>query len=126
MIKKGSNPDFYDSIGVGSYPIDIHITTNSHTFMYAPTERFTIPLGALIPIKTRNLIPSSKNIGTTHLTSACFRLHPIEWNIGEVSGYLASFALDKNIEIAQVYENKELLKEFQDHLTKNGIELHWR
>lgn len=125
MVKEGSNPDFIDSVGVGSYPIDIHITTNSHTFMYVPTERFTIPLGAMIPIKTKNLIPSSKNIGTTHLTGGCYRLHPIEWNIGEVAGYLASYAIDNGIDISMVYDDKNRLKEFQSILETNGIQLHW-
>lgn len=126
MIKEGSNPDFIDSIGVGSYPIDLHITHKSHTFMYLPTERFTIPLGSMIPIKTKNLIPSCKNIGTTHLTSGCYRLHPIEWNIGEVAGYLASYSIDKNVNISVVYDDKKILKDFQDLLVKNGIELHWK
>ena len=126
MIKLGSVPDFDDSIGVGSYPIDLHITHKTHTFMYVPTERFTIPLGSMIPIKTKNLIPSCKNIGTTHLTSGCYRLHPIEWNIGEVAGYLASYSIDKNVDISMVYDDKKLLQEFQDLLFKNGIELHWK
>ena len=125
MIKKGSNPDFYDSVGVGYYPIDIHITTNSHSFFFTPAERFTIPLGALIPIKTINLIPASKNIGTTHLTNGSYRLHPIEWNIGEVAGYLSSYVIDKNITIHDLYNDKELVKDFQNLLIENGIQLHW-
>ena len=125
MIKEGSNPDFIDSVGVGHYPIDIHITTNSHSFFFIPSERFTIPLGSMIPIKTKNLIPACKNIGTTHLTNGSYRLHPIEWNIGEVAGYLASFVLDKNISVKDVYEKKRLLKEFQNLLIDNGIQLHW-
>lgn len=124
-VKKGGNPDFEDSVGVGSYPIDIHITTKTHKFFYEPTERFTIPLGAMIPIKTTNLIPGSKNIGTTHLTNGCYRLHPIEWNIGEVAGYLASYALEKGVKINEVYENKGYLKDFQKLLIENGIQLHW-
>ena len=33
-----------------------------------------------------NLLPAGKNIGTTHITNGCYRLHPVEWNIGEVAG----------------------------------------
>ena len=126
MIKEGSKPDFYDSVGVGHYPMDLHITTNSHSFFFLPSERFTIPLGAMIPVKTKNLIPSCKNIGTTHLTNGSYRLHPIEWNIGEVAGYLASFALDNNVDTVNVYENRALLKEFQNLLENNGVQLHWK
>ncbi len=125
MIKKGSNTIFSDSVGVGSYPIDIHITTSTHSFFFIPTERFNIPLGAMIPIKTKNLIPSCKNIGTTHITNGSYRLHPIEWNIGEVAGYLASYALERCVDIDEVYSNKEMLKDFQSLLKKNGIQLYW-
>ncbi|MGG2474547.1 FAD-dependent oxidoreductase, partial [Rhizobium sp. BR5] len=34
-----------------------------------------------------------KNIGTTHITNGCYRLHPVEWNIGEVAGMLAAYCL---------------------------------
>lgn len=125
MILKGANPDFYDSVGVGSYPVDVHVTTRSHTFFYAPTERFTIPLGALITKKRSNLIPACKNIGTTHLTNGSYRLHPIEWNVGEAAGYLASYAIDSGIEISEVRDNSERLNEFRALLRDNGVQLDW-
>ena len=55
---------------------------------------FEIPLGALIPRRVENLLPAGKNIGTTHITNGCYRLHPVEWNVGEVAGALAAFCLD--------------------------------
>jgi hypothetical protein len=45
-------------------------------------------LGALIPIRMENLLPAAKNIGTTHITNGCYRMHPVEWNIGEAAGAL--------------------------------------
>lgn len=126
MIVKGSKPMFFDSVGVGSYPIDLHITTGTNQFFYEPTERFTIPLGAMIPIRTKNLIPGCKNIGTTHLTNGSYRLHPIEWNIGEVAGFLSCYAIEKNLFLQDIYDDKDLIKEFQDLLTQNGIQLYWK
>ena len=119
------NPDFFDSVGVGSYPIDLHITTKTHSFFYKPSQRFTIPLGSMIPVRIKNLIPACKNIGTTHLTGGCYRLHPVEWSVGEAAGFLASYAIDRNCEIAEVRENPEKLKEFQRLLRENGAQLHW-
>lgn len=116
---------FPDSVGVGSYPIDLHITHKTHTFFYKPTYRFTIPLGAMIPERMRNLIPSCKNIASTHLTNGCYRLHPVEWNIGEVAGYLASFAIDRGVRPVDVWENKELFAEFAAHLEDCGIQRYW-
>jgi hypothetical protein len=118
-------PRHEDSIGVGSYHIDLHMTTVSHTFFYANSWPFEIPLGAMIPIRMKNLIPACKNIGTTHLTNGCFRLHPVEWNIGEVAGYLVSKAISWNKTPKEIYENKNDLKKFQAHLDDVGIERSW-
>ena len=116
---------FPDSVGVGSYPIDLHITTKTHSFFYKPTHRFTIPLGAMIPERMLNLIPSCKNIGSTHLTNGCYRLHPVEWNIGEVAGLLASFAIDEGVRPVKVWEDKALFDKFCLVLDKYGIQRYW-
>jgi hypothetical protein len=42
-----------------------------------------------------NFLPAGKNIGITHLTNGAFRLHPIEWSIGEAAGTIASLAIDR-------------------------------
>ena len=42
-------------------------------------------MGALILVRIRNLLAAAKNIGTTHITNGCFRLHPVEWNTGEAA-----------------------------------------
>jgi hypothetical protein len=54
---------------------------------------FQILLGALIPRRLENLLPASKNLGGTHITNGCYRLHPVEWNGGEAAGALAAFCL---------------------------------
>ena len=46
---------------------------------------FQVPLGALIPRRVENLLPACKNLGTTHITNGCYRLHPVEWAIGEAA-----------------------------------------
>lgn len=112
-----------DSVGVGSYAIDLHPTTRTHTYFYTPTWPFEIPLSAMIPIDFDNLLPACKNIGCTHLTNGCFRLHPVEWNIGEAAGHLAAFCLEKNVAPSTVLD--EYLEEFQTLLQKSGVALHW-
>lgn len=124
-VTEGGNPDFYDSVGVGSYPIDLHITTQTNSFFYKPSLRFTIPLGAMIPVRITNLIPACKNIGATHLTGGCYRLHPVEWNVGESAGLLATYALDNRLLPGEIRENRMQLQRFQEFLQSNGIQLHW-
>ena len=84
---------YEDSAGVGWYPIDIHQVSEDEVGTSTRTKPFQIPLGALIPARIENLIAANKNIGTTHITSGCYRLHPVEWNVGEAAGALASLAL---------------------------------
>ncbi|MCS7272516.1 MAG: FAD-dependent oxidoreductase [Fimbriimonadales bacterium] len=116
---------FPDSVGVGHYRIDLHPTTGGDNYLDIPTLPFQIPLGALIPIRLRNLLPACKNIGTTHITNGCYRLHPVEWNIGESAGLLAAFCVLRGVEPHQVYESPSLLHEYQQLLRQQGIQLAW-
>ncbi|WRP06257.1 FAD-dependent oxidoreductase [Rossellomorea aquimaris] len=116
---------FEDSVGIGCYRIDLHPTTETNTFFYAESYPFEIPLGALLPVRVNNVLPACKNIGSTHITNGCFRVHPVEWNIGESAGYLAAFAIEKGVLPRKVREDKVLLEEFQEMLIQDGIELRW-
>jgi hypothetical protein len=64
-------------------------------------------------------------LGVTHITNGCYRLHPVEWNIGEAAGYLAAFCLMKDAEPHQVREDGDLLAGFQALLRTQGVELEW-
>jgi hypothetical protein len=116
---------YHDAVGVGSYRIDLHPSTGGDNYIDVGSVPFEIPLGALLPIRVRNLLPAAKNIGTTHITNGCYRLHPVEWNIGEVVGWLAAFCLDHRLEPHQVRAHEQLLAEFQQTLDRAGVERHW-
>ena len=88
---------FPDSVGVGSYRIDLHPSTGGDNYIDISSLPFQIPLGALIPRRVENLLPACKNLGTTHITNGCYRLHPVEWAIGEAAGALAAFCLDRKL-----------------------------
>lgn len=120
-----SKAKFKDTVGVAFYHMDLHITTVSHQFTYYDVWPYEIPLGAMIPVKTQNLIAGCKNISTTHLTNGCYRVHPAEWNIGEVAGYLASTAIDKRLTPSEIRNNNTNLTQFQQKLEEKGVELHW-
>jgi len=117
---------FFDSVGVGYYQIDLHPSTGGDNYIDFASLRFQIPLGALLPQRMLNLLPANKNIGTTHITNGCYRLHPVEWNIGESVGMLAVFAREKKVPPRAVRENPELLDEFQNLIRAQGIETHWQ
>jgi hypothetical protein len=110
---------------VGWYPIDIHRAGPEDVGISCRTQPFQIPLGALVPVRLRNLIAAAKNIGTTHITNGCYRLHPVEWNIGEAAGALAAFCLDRGEHPAVVHRNAERRAAFQRSLAADGVPLDW-
>ncbi len=117
---------FADSVGIGSYRIDLHPSTSGVNYIDISSLPFQIPLGALIPQRVENLLPAAKNIGTTHITNGCFRLHPVEWNIGEAAGALCAFCLGRKVTPRQVRNQEKLLEEFQRFIRSQGIETAWR
>ncbi|MFD2615378.1 FAD-dependent oxidoreductase [Paenibacillus gansuensis] len=116
---------YHDSVGVGSYHLDLHPTTVSQRGFYIPSTPYEIPLGALLPVRVTNVLPACKNIGTTQITNGCYRLHPTEWNIGESAGLLAAYALRQGVTPHEVRDQPERLREFQAMLVSEGVELHW-
>ncbi len=116
---------FDDSIGIGHYRIDLHPSTGGDNYIDVDSAPFQIPLGALIPVRAENLLPACKNIGTTHITNGCYRLHPVEWTIGEAAGALAAFCLKHSARPRQVRADAVLLQDFQSLLIAQGFELDW-
>ncbi len=117
---------FPDSVGVGSYRIDLHPSTGNRNYVDVSSYPFQIPLGALLPERVKNLLPACKNLGVTHITNGCYRLHPVEWNIGEAVGALAAFCLDGDLQPHQVREDANRLEDFQKMLVEDmGFVLAW-
>ncbi|SCK05553.1 FAD dependent oxidoreductase [Streptomyces sp. WMMB 714] len=114
-----------DSVGIGSYRIDLHPSTGGDNYIDIPSVPFQIPLGSLVPVRVRNLLPACKNLGATHISNGCLRLHPVEWNIGEAASLLAVFCLERGAEPQQVHADEVLGAEFCRLLERQGIERAW-
>ena len=107
--------NFADSVGTGFYMVDIHpCGANEKGTMMMP-KPFQIPLAALRPKDLTNFLPASKNLGVTHLTNGAYRLHPIEWNIGEAAATIASLQL----------KGSNSTEAVQSELAKAGIQIFW-
>jgi len=117
---------FPDSVGIGTYRIDLHPSSSGRNYIDIPSWPFQIPLGALLPVRVENLLPASKNLGVTHITNGCYREHPTEWNIGESAGALAAYCLEYRAVPRQMRQDQVRLHDFQQLLTnKLGIQLAW-
>jgi hypothetical protein len=116
---------FRDTVGIGFYNIDLHPSASGRNTLNLRTMPFQIPLGSLLPRDCDNLLAGGKDMGTTHLTNGCYRLHPVEWNVGEAAGALAAFCLRRGQPPAALLERAGLLGEFQEGLRRDGFELSW-
>jgi len=116
---------FPDSVGVGAYRIDLHPSTGGDNYIDVSSLPFQIPLGALIPQRRENLLPACKNLGVTHITNGCYRLHPVEWNIGESAGLLALYCVQRATSPRAVRNTPILLEDFQKWIQVQGVETEW-
>jgi hypothetical protein len=116
---------FDDSVGVGSYRIDLHPSSGGDNYIDISSLPFQIPLGALIPKRVENLLAAGKNLGVTHITNGCYRLHPVEWNVGESAGLLAVESLRIASPPRQIRNTEKLKREFQSRIQAQGVEIAW-
>lgn len=115
-----------DSVGVGWYAMDLHPCVGEREInMFTDTKPFQIPLGTLIPVSTQNLLAACKNIGTTHLSNGAYRLHPIEWNIGESAGYVAAYCIQNELAPRELWGSPFHVLRLQYTLLRQGIPLVW-
>ncbi|WP_035987764.1 FAD-dependent oxidoreductase [Leptolyngbya sp. KIOST-1] len=121
---------FDDSVGIGQYHyLDLHgndakghVSPRGKDVVALP---FSLPLGALVPRDTDGLVLSAKSIGTTHITNAAYRMHPVEWAIGEASGFLAVFSVWTGLEPRTLATEEKHLRKIQGFMTRNGIPIFW-
>lgn len=121
---------FTDSVGIGQYHyMDLH--GNDQPGHVSPRGKdvvalpFSLPLGALVPVSTDGLVLSAKSLGTTHITNAAYRMHPMEWAIGEASGFLAVYSVWMDLQPRVVATNEAHIRTIQGFLTRNGIPIFW-
>ncbi|NJM67700.1 MAG: FAD-dependent oxidoreductase [Acaryochloris sp. RU_4_1] len=109
---------YADSVGIGHYPIDFHPCMEEsppqkpgnqerqgERQAATQTYPYQIPLRAMIPPRINNLLVTGKNIATSHISAATYRVHSFEWSAGAAAGTTAAFALDQGIYPYQLVEN---------------------
>ena len=74
---------------------------------------------------TAGLVDDFPPNSVTHITNGCYRLHPVEWNIGESVGTLVAFCHEKKRLPREVRAKPDLLEAYQSQLTRAGVPLTW-
>ena len=123
---RDSAESFFDSVGIGAYRIDLHPSTSRlRDTVDIDSYPFEIPLGALLPVRVDNLLPACKNLGTTRITSGAYRVHPVEWSIGEAAGTLAAFAHRRRVPPRAIRAKPTHLAALQALLEDRGVPIRW-
>ncbi|MDB4945458.1 MAG: Endoglucanase [Labilithrix sp.] len=117
---------FDTSVGIGLYPLDMHQNVAEGTaYARGHSLPYQVPMGALVPETMNGLVAGAKNIGTTHMVSSAYRLHPIEWAIGEAAGTLAAYSVSWKNDPRDVLADEGHLRELQARLIADGAPLYW-
>lgn len=103
---------FEDAIGHSFYPIDLHDRSGVKP---RPLERGTvptIPLRALVPKGSRNLLVAGRGISSDRLANSALRVQASCMAMGQAAGATAALAADKKVSPLQVpiAEIRALLK----------------
>jgi hypothetical protein len=115
-----------DSVGIGWYHLDLHPAVGQPTLsLFEPTHPFQIPMGALIPVDQENLLAACKNIGTTHISNGAYRLHPVEWAIGEAAGTLAAASVRSSQTPQAIWRSPDAVQQVQAALRARGVRIAW-
>lgn len=85
---------FEDVIAQGTYPLDIHNPEGKGTILkHIPAgEAYDIPLRALIPRGTDNLLVAGRCLSGTHEAHSSYRVMPIAMATGHAAGVCAALA----------------------------------
>lgn len=114
--------NFPNSVGIGSFLIDIHRRVGSRGLAQM-TRPYQVPLGALVSPELENFAVANKGIGVTQITNGAYRLHNVEWAIGEAAGELAAYCLEYRVANPNL-EGRDLFV-YQRRLIQAGVPVYW-
>jgi hypothetical protein len=118
----GKIPD--DTIGLSSYPLDLHPVTATDRPAFAPVRHvYGVPLGTLIPRGFANLILASPAISASHLAAGSARVIPTTIEEGEAAGATVALAAARDLDLPDVDASATELAALRDDLRDHGAQL---
>jgi hypothetical protein len=118
-VWNGTIPD--DTIGLSSYPLDLHPVTPSDRLAYAPIRHvYGIPLGTLVPRDLANLVLASPAISATHIAAGSARVIPTTIEEGEAAGVAAALAQRERTTVAAIARDADAIADVREALRRDG------
>jgi hypothetical protein len=110
-----------DSIGLSSYPIDLHPVDATDADAYAPRRHvYGIPFGAMLPLGFDNLVLASPAISASHLASGSARVIPTTIEEGEAAGAASAAADRDGIDFVELEQRPARIAGLRLDLAENG------
>jgi hypothetical protein len=121
----GQIPD--DTIGLSSYPLDLHPVTAADKLAYAPIRHvYGIPFGTLVPRDLANLILASPAISATHIAAGSARVIPTTIEEGEAAGDAAALAAHEHVAFPALARDPQMIVDIRSTLRRDGAILSYR
>jgi hypothetical protein len=123
----GQYSNFYDSVGIGSYPLDFRRCPGGRAISYLKPygNHYQIPLRALISSNVANLLSANKTLAVSQMANAAYRLQPTEWNAGFGAGTAAAVAVRRRVDAHQLMGDAALVREVQARVVDAGGRVLW-
>jgi hypothetical protein len=116
-----------DTIGLSSYPMDLHPVTATTPLAYAPIRHvYGIPFGTLVPRDLSNVLLASPAISATHVAAGSARVIPSTIEEGEAAGIAAALAARDRVSFEQFAADRGDIAALRDRLSDDGAELAYR
>jgi hypothetical protein len=115
----GKIPD--DTIGLSSYPLDLHPVTPTDRLAYAPVRHvYGIPFGTLVPHDLANVVLASPAISATHIAAGSARVIPTTIEEGEAAGVAAALAQRERTTVAAIARDASEIAGVREALLRDG------
>lgn len=106
---------FDDAICHAFYPVDLHTRTGVRPKPLAPGKVPTIPLSALVPKASRNLMVAGRCVSSDRLANSGLRVQASCMAMGQAAGVTAALAAQRDTTPLKV-----TLKDIRDRLQEHG------
>jgi len=118
------NRDFWDSIGHGSYPVDLQ-PTGPHDFgvIIGYPDIYSVPFRALVPLYIDGLLVASRSASYDSLAHGSLRVVPIGMVAAQAAGTAAAYIVENGGTFRDMTQNPESIRWLQDTLRSQGAKI---
>jgi hypothetical protein len=110
-----------DTIGLSSYPMDLHPVVPDAKPVFAPVRHvYGIPFGAMVPAGFANLLLASPAISASHVASGSARVIPTTIEEGEAAGAAAALGAARGWTFPDMAARGPALTALRDDLRAHG------